>query len=116
MLKDLRLLPVYDSAEFDLVKELMVPLLRESVSYTRGVGFFTSGWLRIASEGLAAFVENGGKAKFVVSPTLERGDWEAFQTGERGKHDEILRRALELQINDIARGLEQNTLNSPWCK
>jgi len=43
MLKDLRLNPVYDSSDYDLVKELIVPLLSESKEYWRGVGYFTSG-------------------------------------------------------------------------
>ena len=56
MLTDLDLLPVYDSAEHDLVADLIVPLLMNSSSYIRGVGFFTSGWVSVAAQGIARFV------------------------------------------------------------
>ena len=68
MLKSLNLLPVYDSSEYNLVRDLQVPLLQQSNDYLRGVGFFASGWLRIASRGLVDFVQRGGKARIVISP------------------------------------------------
>lgn len=85
MLKSLNLQPVYDSSENDLIQDLIVPLLSNSQEYLRGVGFFTSGWLRITSEGIVNLIENGGKAKFVVSPVLDEQDWEALQLGEEAK-------------------------------
>ncbi len=59
MLCDLDLLPVYDSSNYDLINDLQVPLLKNSSSYLRGVGYFTSGWLRLVVNGLKDFVENG---------------------------------------------------------
>ena len=112
MLRSLNLLPVYDSAEYDLVQDLMVPLLGNSTLYLRGVGFFTSGWLRLAAEGLAQLIENGGEARIVLSPVLETSDWEAFQFGEEAKHNETLKRILEKNIDDIATALERDTLNA----
>ncbi len=75
MLRKLNLLPVYDSSEYDLIHDLIVPLLRNSTSYLRGVGFFTSGWLKLAAHGLTKLIQNGGKAKIVISPILEKSDW-----------------------------------------
>lgn len=112
MLKNLHLLPVYDSADYDLVQDLMVPLLQNSTSYLRGVGFFTSGWLRLAAHGLSQLIENGGKAKIVLSPMLERTDWEAFQLGEEAKSNETLKNILMKNIDDIATALEHDTLNT----
>lgn len=112
MLRTLRLLHVYDSADHDLVHELLVPLLKHSVEYFRGVGFFSSGWLRIASYGIAGLIENGGKAKFVVSPMLEKKDWDAFLLGEEAKHEIWLKQILEKNINDLAIALEQDTRNT----
>lgn len=112
MLKALKLVPVYDSSVYDLVQDLIVPLLQNSISYLRGVGFFTSGWLRLAAQGLSQFVENGGKAQVVLSPILEKSDWEAFQLGEEAKVNTALRKSLEKNIDDIASGLEKATLNT----
>lgn len=81
MLRLLALEPVYDSAEHDIIQDLMVPCLAESTTYLRGVGFFSSGWLRLASHGLAELVACGGHATFVVSPILEEADWNAIRLG-----------------------------------
>lgn len=112
MLRDLLLLPVYDSAEYDLVRDLQVPLLRNSSDYLRGVGFFTSGWLRIASSGLADFVSRHGKVRFVVSPSLESKDWDALQHGEEAKIDPFLLSILQNQVLELKRSLETDTLNA----
>ena len=49
-----------DTSSADLIADLFVPLLRKSVLYDRGVGYFSSGWFRIAAEGMAAFAGRGG--------------------------------------------------------
>ena len=112
MLRDLNLLPVYDSAEYGLIQDLIVPLLQNSKLYLRGVGFFTSGWLRLAVEGVTKLIENGGTARIVISPILERSDWEAFQRGEEAKCNEMFKNVLEKQVADIATALKKDTLNA----
>lgn len=112
MLRNLNLLPVYDSAECNLVRDLQVPLLLHSTDYLRGVGFFTSGWLRIASNGMADFVQRGGKARVVLSPILDKRDWEALQLGDEARIDETLKSILEIRVNDLRSSLEVDTLNA----
>lgn len=112
MLRHLELLSVYDSAEYNLVHDLIVPLLQNSIVYFRGVGYFTSGWLRAASEGMSTLVENGGHAKVIISPILEKNDWEAFQVGLTAQQDEVLKKVLSRNIDNLAESLEKNTLNT----
>jgi superfamily II DNA or RNA helicase len=112
MLKDLDLHPVYDSESYDLIRDLQVPLLLQSSDYLRGVGFFTSGWLRLAAQGLAAFVTSGGSARIVVSPILDKADWEALKFGESAKNNFILREVLSRNIKDLAVTLENDTRNA----
>jgi hypothetical protein len=112
MLKSLDLLPIYDSSEYDLIQDLIVPLLKNSQEYLRGVGFFTSGWLGKASEGIVSLVENGGKAKYVMSPILDKKDWEALLLGEEAKHEEWLKHILEKNIQDLVTSLEKDTRNT----
>jgi len=112
VLKGLELLPVYDSEDCDLIRDLQVPLLRQAKNYLRGVGFFTSGWLRLAAHGMAAFIMGGGSARIVVSPILDAPDWEALKFGESAKTDAVLREVLARNIDDIARTLENDTRNA----
>ena len=83
MLKDLNLLPVYDSAEYDLVHDLIVPLLQNSKLYLRGVGYFTSGWLRLAVEGVTGLIDNGGTAGLL---------YRQFSKDRIGRHSDLGKR------------------------
>lgn len=112
MLRSLSLLPVYDSETSDLVRELQVPLLANSVDYLRGVGFFSSGWLALAHHGLSTLVENGGRARIVLSPVLEERDWQALQLGEEARFNDELRSVLTRNIKNLAESLKRDTLNA----
>ncbi len=59
----LRLLPILTTSTADLVQDFFEPLLLRSLSYDRGVGFFSAGWIRINAAGLAGLVRNGGHAR-----------------------------------------------------
>lgn len=112
MLKDLKLAPVYDSADCDLVQDLIVPLLAESRQYWRGVGFFTSGWLKAACKGIVELVNSGGIARVVTSPIIQKNDWEALQAGDTAKRDAVLRDILRGHVKDLSLALSQDTLNA----
>ncbi len=112
MLKDLDLQPVYDSERYDLISDLQVPLLQQSKDYLRGVGFFTSGWLKLAAQGMLALVSGGGTARVVLSPILEQADWEALKFGETAKNDAVLKEILARNIDNLAKTLENDTRNA----
>ena len=111
-LSDLNLMPVMDTSTHDLTAEFFIPLLSSSIRYDRGVGFFSSGWLRINSKGMVAFANNGGQARWVTSPILDEADWEALQAGNRARGDPVLRKVLERNITDLAKTLEKDTLSA----
>lgn len=112
MLKELDLQPVYDSECYNLIRDLQVPLLLQAKDYLRGVGFFTSGWLRLAARGMATFVKGGGSARIIVSPILDEADWEALKFGDSAKKDAALREVLARNIEDLAITLENDTRNA----
>ena len=112
MLRDLPLLPVYDSAEHDIVRNLISPLLEQGTDYLRGVGFFSSGWLRIAADGIVGLVENGGRGRLVVSPVMQAGDWEAMQAGDRAKRDARLKKILCANVRGLRQSLEEDVFDA----
>ena len=67
-LRSLDLPVVICTSTRDVIREFYVPALARSVTYDRGVGFFSSKWLELAAEGLAGLAENGGTARLVASP------------------------------------------------
>jgi len=111
-LRDMVLPPVMDTSSHDLIKDFFIPLLQNSCYYDRGVGYFSSGWLRISAIGLSSFAENGGRARWVTSPILSKPDWEALKLGSKAQQDRVLFEVLRNNINDLARSLEESTLNA----
>src|SRR5258708_1044728 len=110
--QDLNLPTMMDTSDHDLVSDFFTPLLSNSVLYDRGVGFFSSGWLRINCSGMVAFANNGGRARWVTSPILDEADWEALEAGNRARSDPALHQVLEQNITNLARTLERDTLSA----
>lgn len=92
----------------DVIRSFFEPALKASISYDRGVGFFTSGWLRIAARGLEGFAANGGKARFLVSPHLNEEDWRAIRKGEEAGRDHELCEQL-LRIVEQLKSLSEDS-------
>ena len=78
---------VLDTSGNDLMQDFFVPALARATHYDRGVGYFSSGWLRMAAAGMVQFVGNGGVARWVTSPILSEADWEALQAGSTARTD-----------------------------
>jgi superfamily II DNA or RNA helicase len=108
-LPDLDLSSVLDSSTADLVADFYKPALAVSVQYDRGVGYFSSGWLRLVAQGMNQFAANGGRARILTSPILDEADWQALQTGDAARTDPILYAALTQNIADLEQHLEADT-------
>lgn len=102
----------FDSTSTDIGGSLLNDLLKDASSYDRGVGYFSSGWLRMAASGMAAFAANGGRARWVTSPILAESDWDALFSGELAKVDAALKVSLARSITDLQATLERDTLTA----
>ena len=106
-------LPVtLDTSSHQLVKEFYEPALAVAIQYDRGVGFFSSGWLRLVSNGLGQFAENEGRMRLITSPILSKKDLQALLDGEQAKHSPILRAALLKNVVTLQKTLEADTLSA----
>ena len=111
-LQFLHLPTTLDSSSADLIADFFVPALTSAVHYDRGVGYFSSGWLRITAKGMLAFAANGGRARWVTSPILQEMDWQALQSGEQARFDPVLRATIARNIIDLEESLEHDTLSA----
>jgi len=101
-----------DTSHSDLVRDFFVPALKNSIRYDRGVGFFSSGWLRITANGMNKFAENGGTARWVTSPVISKKDWDAMLFGEKARINPFLRKLIKINIEDLEKTLENETLSA----
>lgn len=109
---DLNLPMMMDTSTHDLTSMFFTPLLSSSLRYDRGVGYFSSGWLRINCNGMVVFAANTGRARWVTSPILDEEDWEALLAGNNARSDPILRAVLERNIASFAETTDQDTLST----
>ena len=111
-LRDLDLPAVIETSTTDFIQEFYNPVLQCAVEYKRGVGYFTSGWLQFAAQGMAGLARNNGTAQWITSPNLEEEDWKALQRGEEARRNDILYESLQRSVDEIEQGLEADTLNT----
>ncbi len=104
--------PFLDTSANDLIEDFFTPALAHSIHYDRGVGFFSSGWLRMAAQGMVVFAANGGRSRWVTSPILNERDWEAMRAGDSARSDATLRAVIERNIGSLAKALERDTLSA----
>lgn len=103
---------VLDTSANDILRDFFNPALAASVRYDRGVGFFSAAWLRLAAQGMTIFASNNGYARWVTSPILSEDDWKALQEGSMARTDETLRQAMEANIHDLRKALNEETLSA----
>lgn len=111
-LQDLVIRVTLDTSSSDLIKDFFVPLLTASVSYDRGVGFFSSGWVRKSADGMIEFARNGGHARWITSPIISPQDWQALSAGEEAKNDPLLYQILQRNLEQLERDLQDDTLSA----
>lgn len=104
--------PVLDTSSGDIIKDFFNPALAVSIRYDRGVGFFSAAWLRLAAKGMTVFAAYGGRARWVTSPILSEADWNALQEGSAAREDETLKRAMEVNLTELEKTLEEDTLSA----
>lgn len=80
-LQSLDLKDHYRSAEDDLVSQFYRPCLTVAQSYDRAVGYFTSGSLSLAVQGINSFVRHAGRMRLIASPYLNEVDVEQLTLG-----------------------------------
>lgn len=68
----------YQTLRDNVIEEFYVPVLSSAKFYLRSAGFFSSSVLLDYIDGLEQFVENDGKMKLLISPTVSQVDAEAL--------------------------------------
>ena len=75
MLPELELLPKYVSTNQDLSEVFYIPVLSESVSYSRFSAYFSAKAFAYYARGLEAFARKKGRYRLVVSNYISEHDF-----------------------------------------
>ncbi|WP_316979536.1 DEAD/DEAH box helicase family protein [Shumkonia mesophila] len=109
-LRELPTVPDLTTSTDKLLEQFYIPALGRSTSYDRGVGYFTSNWLRLAASGITGLASGGGKVRIIASPKLDPRDCAALNEGADARNDPTLRAALERALEDLSHDLAYDTL------
>lgn len=103
---------IYTTLNTNIMKDVIDEILKTTVSYDRGVGFFSSSWLKEVAEGLSYFIVKGGKARILTSIRLSNDDWKAIK--EAKNEDAELEHIIDCKVletvNELKNSLEEKTL------
>lgn len=110
MLNNLDFKLQYRSSDSNIYEDFYYPCLKNSVSYDRASGYFTSESFKLLARGLEVFLENGGKIRIVANPKLSEDDIEAIEKGHIAK-EEIIEENLLKEIKLGYKTIEDDTLN-----
>lgn len=97
-----------NTSKNDLIEHFFVPLLKNSILYDRGVGYFSSHWIKEAFTGMLHFAQNQGKARWITSPILSQDDWDAIQFGNEARQNEIIRQSLQVEFLKLSQSMQQD--------
>lgn len=100
---------VYTTSDNNFHSEFFIPALERSVRYDRGVGYFTSGWIRNAAYGIASFALNHGKARWITSPILNPEDYRMLEQVPPERMEDELARILALSVEELASNISHDT-------
>ncbi len=88
----------YRTGQDDILNSLFRPSLRESTSYWRAVGYFSSSVFEAFGEPLDEFVKRNGSIKLITSVELTEDDYAAIEKGL--SHQEVTKSRIEQIINE----------------
>ena len=100
----------YRSDENDIIRDFLIPVLSESSSYKRSVGFFSTSSLVGISIGLCELAKKGGRIEVICSPNLSNEDIDAINRGYQSR-DEVFVNALERELSNPSNYFEEERLN-----
>jgi len=108
--RDLEIKPEYRSLIDNVVRDFYTPILAQSVSYKRAVGFFSSSALIELTQGIGGLIDNGGKIELIASPKLSEEDIVAIDDGF-DRRNQIIEECLLRELHEPKGKFDEARLN-----
>ncbi len=91
----------YRTLSDDVVDSFYIPCLQKASVYKRAVGFFSSSILLQISKGLCAMEANKAKIKLLISPKLDKQDYEAISDGYNNQVQDFIDHKFAELFEDV---------------
>ena len=102
----------YDSRINNIVTEFFIPALKNSTTYRRIGGLFSSTSLSLAARGVNELIKNEGKMELIISPILSKEDANILNEYFEESKYEILEKSIKANLKTIENDFEKNHVDS----
>lgn len=99
MFNNLKLKPVYNTYEDDIIQDFYNPVLENSITYDRVSAYFTAKALATYSKGISNLVKNNGRVRFIISHQIAEKDYDLILKGY-DERSELNKDILEYFLKD----------------
>lgn len=103
-----------NTSENNLVTELYEPCLDWALRFDRGVGYFTTGWLKHNVSGMSSFASRGGVMRLITSPIISNNDSDAIINANEsdGSSYVLLEKALLENVETLKQEMDKDIFNA----
>jgi len=98
----------YDSKINNIVTEFFIPALKETTTYRRIGGLFSSNSFALCARGIKELIANEGKMELIISPILSKEDAKVMQDASTDDFQKIIRRSISDKLDSIESKFEKD--------
>ena len=100
--------PSYDSRINNIVTEFFIPALKESTTYRRIAGLFSSTSFSLCARGINELIANDGTIQLIISPILTTEDVNAIKNASHEDIEKIIENKIKNQLTSIESEFEKD--------
>ena len=104
--------PDYNSKIDNIVREFFIPALKESTTYQRIGGLFSSNSFALCARGIKELIANEGKMQLIISPILNKDDAFIIQNSTTGDFEKVITKNIKNELNLIESNFEKDHVDA----
>ena len=104
--------PDYHSKIDNIVTEFFIPALKESTTYQRIGGLFSSNSFALCARGIKELITNEGKMQLIISPILNKDDASIIQNSTTGDFEKVITKNIKNELNLIESNFEKDHVDA----
>ena len=99
---------IYNSSINNIVTEFFIPALKDSTTYRRICGLFSSNSFALCARGIKELIANEGKMQLIISPILSKEDAGAIQDASTDGFQKIITKSVRKELDSIESEFEKD--------
>lgn len=98
----------YNSKINNIVTEFFIPALKDSTTYRRVGGLFSSNSFALCARGIKELIANEGKMELLISPILSKEDASVIQDASTEEFQKVITKSVNNELDSIESEFEKD--------